>query len=105
MDMLAIIRTGGKQYKVSEGQKVKIEKLDQAVGDTVQFETLFVGDEKAVHIGAPVLEKAVVEGKVLAQERHDKVKGIKHKAKKRYLVRYGHRQAYTEVELTKISVK
>ena len=105
MDMLAIIRTGGKQYKVSEGQKVKIEKLDQAVGDTVKFEVLFAGDEKAVHIGAPVLEKAMVEGKVLAQERHDKVKGIKHKAKKRYLVRYGHRQAYTEVEITKISVK
>lgn len=105
MGMLAIIRTGGKQYKVSLGQKVKIEKLDQVVGDTVKFEVLFAGDEKAVVIGTPVLEKAVVEGKVLAQERHDKVKGIKHKAKKRYLVRYGHRQAYTEVEITKISVK
>ncbi|MDO8566328.1 MAG: 50S ribosomal protein L21 [Candidatus Moranbacteria bacterium] len=103
--MLAIIRTGGKQYKVSKGQKVKIEKLDQSVGDTVKFEVLFAGDEKSVHIGEPVLEKAIVEGKVLAQERHDKVKGIKHKAKKRYLVRYGHRQAYTEVEITKISVK
>lgn len=103
--MIAIIRTGGKQYKVSLGKKVKIEKLEQAVGDTVKFEVLFVGDEKDVQIGAPVLDKAVVEGKVIAQDRHDKVKGIKYKAKKRYLVRYGHRQPYTEVEITKVAVK
>jgi len=101
--MLAIIRTGGKQYKVSEGQKVKIEKLEKEVGDTVSFEVLFTGDEKDVQVGTPVLEKAVVTGKVIAQNRHDKVKGIKHKAKKRYLVRFGHRQTYTEVEITKIT--
>lgn len=103
--MLAIIRTGGKQYKVSEGKKIKIDKLEQQVGDTVKFEVLLTGDDKAVNIGMPVLEKAVVEGKVLAQERHKKVTGIKHKAKKRYLVHYGHRQDYTEVEITKISAK
>lgn len=103
--MIAIIRTGGKQYKVSEGTKIKVEKLVQEVDSIVKFETLFVGDEKIAHVGAPVLEKAVVEGKVLAQDRHDKVKGIKHKAKKRYLVRFGHRQPFTEVEITKISVK
>jgi large subunit ribosomal protein L21 len=103
--MLAIIRTGGKQYKVSENQTVKIEKLDQAVGDSVKFETLFVGDEKSANVGTPVLEKAVVEGKILAQDRYDKVKGVKHKPKKRYLVRFGHRQAYTEVKITKITVK
>ncbi len=103
--MIAIIRTGGKQYKVSEGKKIKIEKLEQAVGDTVKFEVLFAGDDKDAHIGMPVLEKAVVEGKVLAQDRHDKVTGIKFKPKKRYLVRYGHRQPYTEVEITKVSAK
>ena len=103
--MLAIIRTGGKQYKVSEGQKIKIEKLDQVVGDAVKFEVLFVGDDKEVHVGTPVLEGAIVEGKVLAQDRHDKVTGIKYKPKKRYLVHYGHRQSYTEVEITKVSVK
>ena len=101
--MLAIIRTGGKQYKVSVGDKVKIEKLDTEIDGIVKFEVLFVGDETVAHVGTPVLEKAVVEGKVIAQDRHDKVKGIKHKPKKRYLVRYGHRQAYTEVEITKIS--
>ena len=103
--MLAIIRTGGKQYKVSEGQKIKIEKLADEIDGKVKFEVLFVGDEKTVHIGTPLVEKATVEGKVVAQDRHDKVKGIKHKAKKRYLVRFGHRQPYTEVEITKISVK
>lgn len=103
--MLAIIKTGGKQYKVSEGTKIKIEKLELEIGATIKFETLFVGDEKAVHVGTPVLEAAVVEGTVLDQDRHDKVKGIKHKAKKRYLVRFGHRQPYTEVEITKIAVK
>lgn len=101
--MLAIIRTGGKQYKVSQGEKIKIEKLLDEVGSTVKFEVLFVGDDKVAHVGTPVLEKAVVEGKVVAQGRHDKVKGIKHKPKKRYLVRFGHRQAYTEVEITKIA--
>ena len=103
MSMLAVIRTGGKQYLVSEGTQVKIEKLEAEVGATVEFEVLFAGDEKAVKVGAPVLEKATVTGTVLAQERHDKVTGIKHKAKKRELTRYGHRQAYTEVEITKIA--
>jgi len=101
--MLAIIRTGGKQYKVSQGEKIKVEKLEEEIGKTVKFEVLFVGDDKVSHVGVPVLDKATVEGKVIAQERHDKVKGVKHKPKKRYLVRYGHRQAYTEVEITKIS--
>lgn len=101
--MLAIIRTGGKQYKVSEGDKIKVEKLEAEVDKTVKFEVLFVGDDKVAHVGTPVLEKAVVEGKVTAHDRHDKVKGIKHKPKKRYLVRYGHRQSYTEVEITKIA--
>jgi large subunit ribosomal protein L21 len=101
--MIAIIKTGGKQYKVAVGTKIKVEKLEAEIGSTLTFETLFVGDEKAVSVGTPVLEKAIVEGKVLDQDRHDKVKGIKHKAKKRYLVRFGHRQPYTEVEITKIS--
>jgi large subunit ribosomal protein L21 len=103
--MLAIIRTGGKQYKVSEGQKLKIEKIEQEVDAQVSFETLFIGDEKEAYVGTPVLEAARVEGKVLAHGLGDKVKGIKHKPKKRYLVRFGHRQPFTEVEITKISVK
>lgn len=101
--MLAVIKTGGKQYLVSEGSKVKIEKLESEVGSEVSFETLFVGDENKVNVGAPVLEKATVTGKILSQGRHKKVTGIKHKAKKRELTRFGHRQHYTEIEITKIS--
>ena len=101
--MIAIIRTGGKQYKVSQGDKIKVEKLEGEVGSSLHFEVLFTGDDTVVEVGTPVLDKASVEGKIVAQERHKKVKGIKHKPKKRYLVRFGHRQPYTEVEITKIA--
>ncbi len=102
--MIAIISTGGKQYKVSEGDKIKVEKLEAEVGDKFTFsDVLFVGDEKDVKIGEPILKDVKVEAKVLEQSRHDKVWGIKHKAKKRYKVKFGHKQSYTEVEITKIS--
>ncbi len=101
--MLAIIKTGGKQYKIEEGDKIKVEKLDVKVGDKIVFEeVLLVGDDKKVSVGTPNIDKTTVTGMVLAQERHDKIWGIKHKAKKRYKMTYGHRQAYTEVEITKI---
>ncbi|MFC1608635.1 50S ribosomal protein L21 [Patescibacteria group bacterium] len=101
--MLAVIKTGGKQYKVKEGDKIKIEKLEGEEGSKVSFsEVLFVGDEKSVKIGTPVLEGAKVEGKILAQKKDKKVWGIKHKAKKRYKVKFGHRQQVTEVEITKV---
>ena len=103
--MLAIIRTGGKQYKVSEGEKVKIEKLEGETGAKVSFEVLYVGDEKDAQIGTPVLEKAKVEGVITLQDRHDKVVGIKYKPKKRYKMKFGHKQPFTEVEITKISAK
>jgi large subunit ribosomal protein L21 len=99
--MIAIIETGGKQYKVSKGDKIKVEKLDVAAGKNVKFDVLLAGDEKGVEIGTPTL-KTTVEGKVLRQDRSVKVTGIKHKPKKRQLKRYGHRQAFTEVEITKI---
>jgi len=101
--MLAIIRTGGKQYLVSEGEKVKVETIDGEVGGKVSFEALYVGDGKEAAVGAPVLTGAKVEGTILEHDRHDKVTGIKYKAKKHYKVKFGHRQDYTEVEITKIS--
>ncbi len=100
--MIAVIKTGGKQYKVAQGDVVKVEKLEAEPGNVVKFETLFVGDEKAVAMGAPTL-KNHVEGKVVAHGRHAKVAGIRHKAKKREMTRYGHRQDYTAVEITKVS--
>ncbi|MEP7162997.1 MAG: 50S ribosomal protein L21 [Candidatus Moraniibacteriota bacterium] len=101
--MIAIIETGGKQFKVTEGQKVKVPKLDLEEGKAVKFEILLVGDEKAVQVGMPSL-KANVTGKVVAHGRSKKVTGIRFKAKKRELTRYGHRQDYTEIEITKVAL-
>lgn len=101
--MLAVIKTGGKQYKVKVGDKIKVEKLEGKEGGKIIFdEVLFLGDEKSVKVGAPVVRGAKVEGKILETSKQKKVTGIKHKAKKRYMVKFGHRQTMTEVEITKI---
>ena len=101
--MIAVIKTGGKQYLVKKGDKIKIEKLEGNVGDKVQFsEVLFLGDEKEVKVGNPFLKGVEIEGKILAQKKDKKVSGVKHKPKKRYLVHYGHRQQVTEVEIIKV---
>jgi large subunit ribosomal protein L21 len=102
--MLAIIKTGGKQYKIEEGNKIRIEKLEGKEGDVISFEeVLFVGDEKDVKIGNPLVKGAKVEAKIIQQTRNEKVWGIKHKAKKRYKMKFGHKQMVTEVEITKIA--
>ncbi len=102
--MLAVIKTGGKQYLVKKGDKIKVEKLEAEEGETVVFsEILFLGDENKVNIGNPLIKGAKVEGKVLKQGKSEKVWGIKHKPKKRYKVKFGHRQPFTEVEITKIA--
>jgi len=102
--MLAVIKTGGKQYKVNVGDKVRIEKLEGEVGDKVEFaEVLLLGDDKEVKVGAPFLKGVKVEGKILRTEKGKKVVGMKFKAKKRYKVKFGHRQFFTEVEITKIA--
>ena len=102
--MLAIIKTGGKQYKVAEGDKIKVEKIEGEDGAKITFsEVLFVGDEKDAKVGTPLVGGAKVEAVIVRQGRHDKVWGIKHKAKKRYKVKFGHKQLFTEVEITKIA--
>ncbi len=101
--MIAIIKTGGKQYRALEGGKLRVEKLSGEAGDTVTFsEVLLVGDEKSVKVGTPFVSKASVVATVTDQGKADKVWGIKHKPKKRYKVKFGHRQPYTEVEIVKI---
>jgi large subunit ribosomal protein L21 len=102
--MLAIIKTGGKQYKVVQGDKIKVEKLEGEAGEKITFdEVLFIGDEKDVKIGEPFIKGTKVEATIVRQGRHKKVWGIKHKAKKRYKVKFGHKQLFTEVEITKIA--
>ncbi|MFA5926467.1 MAG: 50S ribosomal protein L21 [Parcubacteria group bacterium] len=101
--MIAVIKTGGKQYLVKKGDKIKIEKIEGNVGDKAIFaEVLFLGDEKSVKVGTPFVAGAKVEGKILKQGKGKKVTGIKHKPKKRYKVKFGHRQFVTEVEIIKI---
>ena len=101
--MLAVIKTGGKQYLVKKGDRIKIEKLEGEIGDKIEFsEVLFLGDEKEVKVGAPFLKDVKIEGKILKQGKAKKVVGVKHKAKKRYKVKFGHRQNFTEVEIVKV---
>lgn len=100
--MYAIIATGGKQYRVSEGDVIYIEKIDAQVDSTVSFDVLLVGNDGDVKIGTPIVEGAKVEGKVVGQVRGEKIVVFKYKSKKNYRRKQGHRQPYTKVEITKI---
>lgn len=101
--MFAVIKTGGKQYVVEPGQKLKIEKLDANEGEVFHFDhVLLSGDEKNVEIGTPTVKGKKVEAKILRQGRGDKIIVFKYHAKSRYRKKKGHRQPFTEVEITKI---
>ena len=100
--MYAIIATGGKQGRVSEGDVIYIEKIDAQVDSTVSFDVLLVGNDGDVKIGTPVVEGVKVEGKVVGQIRGEKIVVYKYKSKKNYRRKQGHRQPYTKVEITKI---
>jgi large subunit ribosomal protein L21 len=99
--MQAVIKTGGKQYLVKEGDKLKVEKLEVKADASVSFPEVLLVDDK---IGTPFVKGAKVEGKVLEQGRAKKVHILKFKRKNRYKVNKGHRQPFTEVEITKISL-
>jgi len=103
-NMLAVIKTGGKQYLVSKGDKIKIEKIEKKEGEEVIFdEVLLIQDKKNnIKIGTPFVKGAKVKAKVLKQARAKKVEIFKYKPKKRYKVKKGHRQPYTEVEILEI---
>ena len=104
MTQLAIIKTGGKQYVVEPGQKIKIEKLEQGADSEVVFgEVLLLEKDKKIEIGTPLIKEAKVIGKILKQDKAKKVIVFKYKPKKRYKIKKGHRQPYTEVEILKIS--
>ena len=100
--MYAVIKTGGKQYRVSEGDVLRVEKLD-VDGDTVVFDqVLLVSGESGIEVGTPVLEGQTVTAKVMEQGRGKKVHIVKFRRRKHYMRRRGHRQAYTEVKITAI---
>ena len=101
--MYAIIATGGKQYKVSEGDVIFVEKLDSETGSKVTFDqVLAVGGDKLV-VGNPTVDSATVAGTVLDQARAKKVLVYKYKRKTGYHKKNGHRQAYTKVQIDKIN--
>jgi large subunit ribosomal protein L21 len=103
-DMYAVIKTGGKQYRVSQGDTLKVEKLDAGEGDSVEFDqVLMVGEGKDVKIGTPYLDGNRVTAKVKAHGRNKKVEIIKFRRRKHHMKRMGHRQDFTEVEITGIS--
>ena len=102
--MFAIIRTGGKQYRVSPGQKLKIEKLDAKDGAVIDFDqVLLVAEGEKIEIGTPRVEGAKVDAKVLKQGRDRKKIVFKYHPKSRYRKKKGHRQHFTEIEITKIT--
>ncbi|MDO8633346.1 MAG: 50S ribosomal protein L21 [Candidatus Wildermuthbacteria bacterium] len=103
--MFAVIKTGGKQYIVTPGQKLKVEKLPVESGKEVLFEeVLLLEGEKELQLGTPVVKGAIVKGKVLQQGRGKKVVVFKFKNKKNQKKKKGHRQSFTEVEITSISL-
>ena len=102
--MYAVIKTGGKQYRVSEGDTLRIETIDANPGDSIEFEeVLMVGEGESVKIGSPMVEGGKVTATIKSHGRGDKVEVIKFRRRKHHMKRMGHRQNYTEVEITGIS--
>ena len=101
--MYAVIATGGKQYKVTQGETLRVEKLDGEEGSTVKLDNvLMVADGDKVEVGTPTLAKASVTAKITAHGRGDKVEIIKFRRRKHSRRQMGHRQSYTEIEVTEI---
>ncbi|MBE6013949.1 MAG: 50S ribosomal protein L21 [Lachnospiraceae bacterium] len=101
--MYAIIATGGKQYKVAEGDIIKVEKLGAAEGETVTFDQVLAVSDDKLKVGNPVVKNATVTASVVSEGKHKKVIVYKYKRKTGYHKKNGHRQAYTEVKIEKIN--
>ena len=101
--VFAVIETGGKQYKVSEGDEIYIEKLDVEDGATVTFDKVLAVSGDALSVGAPYVAGATVEATVIKSGKGKKIYVFKYKAKKNEKKKMGHRQAYTKIRITKIA--
>ncbi|MFT6103251.1 MAG: large subunit ribosomal protein L21 [Granulosicoccus sp.] len=101
--MYAVIKSGGKQHRVTEGETLKLEKIEAATGETIQFdEVLLVTDGDNITIGTPIVEGAAVTAEILSHGRGDKIRIIKFRRRKHSMTRQGHRQWFTEVKITEI---
>ncbi len=101
--MYAVIETGGKQYRVQEGDILKVEKLDVEEGEKAVFDkVLVIGEGEDIQVGTPYVDGAVVEGSVLEQGKAKKIIVFKYKAKKNYRKKQGHRQPFTRIKIEKI---
>ncbi|MBU4610689.1 50S ribosomal protein L21 [Achromobacter sp. GG226] len=102
--MYAVIKTGGKQYRVAAGEKLKIEQIPADIGQEIEIDqVLAVGEGDQLKLGAPLVTGAVVKATILSQGRHDKVRIFKMRRRKHYQKRQGHRQNYTEIRIDAIS--
>ncbi len=102
--MYAVVKTGGKQYRVSAGQKIKVEQIPADVGAEITLDqVLMVGEGESVKIGTPMVAGAAVKATVLAQGRHEKIQIFKMRRRKHYQKHQGHRQNYTELRIEAIS--
>ncbi len=101
--MYAIISAGNKQYRVSQGETIFIDKVNQEDGSILSFDALMVADGDNIKVGNPTVAGAKVEAKIVAQVKGEKIKIYKYKSKKNYHRRAGHRQPYTKVEITAIN--
>jgi len=100
--MYAILRTGGKQYKVSPGDVIRIEQVDGESGSTIEFNHIFAVRKEGLTVGTPLVEKAKVRGTILRSARAPKVRVLKYKRKKQYRRTIGHRQGFSEVLINDI---
>jgi large subunit ribosomal protein L21 len=102
--MYAVIKTGGKQYRVAEGETLRVEKLDVAQGESVNFDqVLMVGNGDDIKIGAPVLAGSSVSAEIVRHGKSKKVTAVKFRRRKNYRREFGHRQQFTEIKITGIS--
>ena len=102
--MYAVVKTGGKQYRVASGEKLKIEQIPADIGQEITLDVLSVGEGDQLKVGTPFVTGAAVTATVLAHGRHDKVKIFKMRRRKHYQKRQGHRQNYTEIQISDITI-
>ncbi|VFP82918.1 50S ribosomal protein L21 [Candidatus Erwinia haradaeae] len=101
--MYAVFKSGGKQYRVREGQVIRLEKIDNLIGEMVSFQTvLMIVTNERIHVGSPLVKGGVIKAEIVTHGRGDKIKIIKFRARKHYRKNQGHRQYFTDLKIISI---